>query len=63
MKLGARGVFGIDEYESQLKIPKFKMADPVWLTEMQKVGRFGWNSVFADFRNRWLRIWTQKSEI
>ena len=42
---------------------KFKMADPVWLTKMQKVSRSGWNSVLKSVRSRWLRIWTQNWEI
>ena len=31
------GVFGVAVYESELRIQKFKMADPIWRTEMQKV--------------------------
>ena len=29
-------VFGVADYESELKIHKFKIADPIYLTKMQK---------------------------
>ena len=41
--------FGLAGYESELEIQKFKMADPVSLTKMQKVGRSGSNSLLASF--------------
>ena len=56
MELGTRGVFGVADYESKLKIYKFKMSDPIWRTKMQKVGLFRWNSVLGGFWGRWLRI-------
>ena len=31
------GVFGVTDYESGLKIQKFKIMDSIWLTKMQKV--------------------------
>ena len=36
-------IFWDADYERELKIHKFKMADSISRTKMQKVGRFGWN--------------------
>ena len=44
------GVFRVADYKSELTIQKFKMADRIWRTKMQKVTWLGWNSVLASFR-------------
>ena len=31
------GVFGVTDYESELKVKKFKMADPIWQNYIQEV--------------------------
>ena len=56
-------IFGVAHYESELKIPKLKMADPKWRTKTQKVTWSGWNLVIEGFWDRWLRIQAQNSEI
>ena len=33
---GTREVFRVTDYEFELKVHKFKMADPTWRTEMEK---------------------------
>ena len=43
------GVFGVTNYESELKSPKFKMADRIWQIRMQKVTWLGWNSELGRF--------------
>ena len=48
--------FLVADYESELKITKFKMADSIWQTKMQKVPWFEWKSVLRGFLGRWLRI-------
>ena len=35
------GAFGVTGYESNLKIEKSKMADPIWPIKIHKVGRSG----------------------
>ena len=54
-------VLGVADYESQLKILKFKTEDPIWLTKMQKVTY--WNLVPGIFWRCWLRIRAQNSQI
>ena len=41
--------FGAANYESDIKIQKFKMADTIWLTKMQKHIWIGWIFVLGDF--------------
>ena len=41
------GVVEVADYEFKLKIQKFNMADPIWLTKMQKVTWFGQNFVLG----------------
>ena len=57
------GVFGVADYRSMLKIRKFKRADPIWRTKMQKVDWLGWNLVLRKFWGRCLRIRVWNSEI
>ena len=35
------GIFGVVDYESVLKIQKYKMVDPIWRTKIQKVSLLG----------------------
>ena len=56
-------VFGIADYESELKIKKLKMADRIWRTKMQKVTWLGRNLVLECFWGHWLGIRTLHLEI
>ena len=49
MIFSTRGVFGVANYKSELKIQKFKIADPVRRTKMHKVTWLGWNFVTESF--------------
>ena len=53
LKFSNRMVFGVADSESELKIQKFKMLDPIWLTKMQKFTWLGRKFVFGVFRLRW----------
>ena len=57
------GVIEVTDYESEFKIQKFNMANPIWRTKMQKVTWFRWNYVFVGYWGRWLRIRIQNWEI
>ena len=37
------GHFGVGDYESELRIQKCKMTDPIWRTKMQKL--FDWDNI------------------
>ena len=43
------GILEIGDYESELIIQKFKMADPIWRTEMKKVTWLTWYLALGDF--------------
>ena len=57
------GVFEVADYKSDFIIQTLNVADPIWLTKIQKVIWFEWNSVLVSFWGRWLRFWSQNSEI
>ena len=46
------GIFEVADYESKLWILKFKMADPIWLTKMQKVIWMVWYFVLLGVWDR-----------
>ena len=48
-------VFGVADYEFELNIQKFEIADPKWWTQMQKVECLGWYFVHGSFCGSWLR--------
>ena len=52
----------IFDYESELKIQKFKMTDSIWRTKMQKVTWLRWYLVLGDFWGRWLWIWAENQK-
>ena len=47
------GVIEVADYESEFKIPKFKMANPIWRTKMQKVTWSRWNSILGGIEVAW----------
>ena len=49
-------IFGVADNESEMNIQKFKMLDPLWLTNMQKIPWMGWILVPDGFWGCWLRI-------
>ena len=49
LKIWYLGVFGVADYEFALKIQKFKIADPLWRTKIQKVTRLGLNLLLGVF--------------
>ena len=32
-------IFGVADYESEVRFPKFKMADPIWRSKFSKKGK------------------------
>ena len=44
MILGTRGFLGIADYESELRIQKFRMTDPIWQAKLQKL--LDWDDIW-----------------
>ena len=42
------GGLWVTDYEFELKIQKFIMADPIWRQKIQEMTWFGWNSVLGE---------------
>ena len=51
-------VFGVADYESELKIEKLKIAYPRWWPRVWKIIRLCWKFVSKRFLGRWLQIWS-----
>ena len=49
-------IFGVADYESEIRFWKFKMADPIWRTSNKIFQQFFGYSVLENFYGRWLRI-------
>ena len=49
-------VFGVADYESEVRFSKFKMADPIWRSKFSKKGKlmlnFGYKGFFNCLRSR-----------
>ena len=52
-------VFGVADYESEVRYSKFKMADPICRSKFSKKGKLMLNFGYKGFWDRWLRIWSQ----
>ena len=45
-------VFGVADYESEVRFPKLKMADPIWRSKFSKRGKLMLNFGYKGFWNR-----------
>ena len=45
-------VFGVADYESEVRFSKFKMADPIWRSKFSKKGKFMRNFGYKGFWDR-----------
>ena len=52
-------VFGVADYKSEFITHKYKMADPIWRTKMEKFTCLWWHVVLRGVWGRWLRIQAQ----
>ena len=43
----------ITDYKLDFVTQKFKTIDPIWQSEIIKINRFGWNSVYEGFCGHW----------